>query len=80
MDLKLYLTILALRLKDKEFWIDTLALQLFWIPVHFLKDIFIVQITLPQAFTAASMGFLLNLLLGGICGKFLNFMRRRLLK
>jgi len=56
--------------------IDTITTTIFWLVVHALKDIFIVGLTLYQTLTAAATGVVLNLLLGGIYGRVLDFVRK----
>lgn len=63
--------------RRRMFIVDTLATTLFWFVVHGLKDVFIVRLTLTQVLLAGLTGMALNILLGGVYGQFLNYVRRK---
>ena len=62
----------------KEFIVDTAFTTIFWLIVHAFKDVLIVRMDWWQVAVAAASGAVLNLLLSGVYGQCLNWVRRKL--
>lgn len=68
---------LQIHKRRREFIIDTVFTTVFWLVVHAFNNIFLVRLTLWQVALAAISGGALNLLLSGVYGQSLNWVRKR---
>ncbi|MEM2855642.1 MAG: L-alanine exporter AlaE [Candidatus Nitrosocaldaceae archaeon] len=61
---------------NKKYIIDSLASILFWVPLYILFNYFVLKLDIWQILAMAAFSATINLIFGGLFGKFLDRWRR----
>ncbi len=61
---------------NKRYIIDSLASILFWVPLYIIFNYFVLNLEVWQVLATAAFSTAINLIFGGLFGRFLDLWRR----